>query len=106
MGRHIIGYEVQKVLAAVDWIEDNVPEAKVRVGGVGEGALIAFYAGACDPRIDGVELHGYFGSRERVWAEPIYRNVYGLLREFGDAEIASLIAPRPLHTRILPSGPY
>src|SRR5690606_14022753 len=28
--------------------------------------------------------------------EPIYRNVWGLLTEFGDAEIASLIAPRAL----------
>lgn len=96
MGRHIIGYEVQKVLAIVDWIKENSPKATVRVGGVGEGALVAFYAGACDPRIDAVELHGYFGSREGIWAEPIYRNLYGLLREFGDAEIASLISPRPL----------
>ncbi|HEV2472202.1 MAG TPA: hypothetical protein VGS41_06020, partial [Chthonomonadales bacterium] len=34
--------------------------------------------------------------REALWMEPIYRNVFGLLTEFGDAEIASLIAPRPL----------
>jgi len=39
---------------------------------------------------------GYFGPREQMWSEPIYRNVFGLLNEFGDAEIASLIAPRPL----------
>jgi hypothetical protein len=31
-----------------------------------------------------------------VWQEPIYRNVFGLLDEFGDAELASLIAPRAL----------
>jgi hypothetical protein len=31
-----------------------------------------------------------------VWQEPLDRNVFGLLRDFGDAEIASLIAPRPL----------
>jgi len=101
MGRHIIGYEVQKVLAAVDWIVENRADATIQVEGVGEGALIAFYSGACDPRIDSVQLHGYFGSREAVWSEPIYRNVYGLLREFGDAEIASLIAPRPL--QIIPA---
>jgi cephalosporin-C deacetylase-like acetyl esterase len=96
MGRHIIGYEVQKVLVAVDWTKRHAPDTPVRVAGVGEGALVAFYAGACDPRIDAVVLHGYFGSRERIWAEPIYRNLHGLLREFGDAEIASLIHPRPL----------
>jgi hypothetical protein len=41
-------------------------------------------------------ISGYFQSRQELWAEPIYRGVFGLLREFGDAEIASLIAPRPV----------
>jgi dienelactone hydrolase len=97
MGRHVIGYEVQKVLAAVDWIEkQSGPEAKIGVVGYGEGGLIAFYAAAADPRIDAALVSGYFGPRQRVWTEPIYRNVWGLLREFGDAEIATLIAPRGL----------
>ena len=97
MGRHVIGYEVQKVLAAVDWLEQQAgPEAKVGVAGYGEGGLIAFYAAAADPRIDAALVSGYFGPRQRVWAEPIYRNVWGLLHEFGDAEIATLIAPRGL----------
>jgi dienelactone hydrolase len=97
MGRHIIGYEVQKVLAAVDWIEKHSePGAKIGVVGYGEGGLIALYAAAADPRLDAALVSGYFGPRQRVWAEPIYRNVWGLLREFGDAEIATLIAPRGL----------
>ena len=45
---------------------------------------------------DAVLVSGYFNSRQKVWDEPIYRNVWGLLSEFGDAEIASLIAPRTL----------
>ncbi|MBX6311640.1 MAG: dienelactone hydrolase family protein [Isosphaeraceae bacterium] len=97
MGRHVIGYEVQKALAAVDWIKQQAgPGAKVGIAGYGEGGLIAFYAAAADPRIDAALVSGYFGPRQRVWAEPIYRNVWGLLSEFGDAEIATLIAPRGL----------
>lgn len=137
MGRHIIGYEVQKVLAAVDWfrslsppdatpsaasdlqseiragdaprqdarrhdssavrnLESDIARVPVGVIGYGEGGLIAFYAGALDTRIDAVCVSGYFQSRQDVWAEPIYRNVWGLLDEFGDAEIASLVAPRSL----------
>src|SRR5438445_614550 len=97
MGRHVIGYELQKVLAAVDWMKDRAgPDLKVGVAGYGEGGLLAFYAAAADPRIDAALVSGYFGPRERVWAEPIYRNVWGLLREFGDAEVATLIAPRGL----------
>ncbi|MES2597650.1 MAG: alpha/beta hydrolase family protein [Verrucomicrobiota bacterium] len=103
LGRHIIGYEVQKVLSLVDWFNarsDQVP-APVLVAGVGEGGMLALYAAAVDERIDCVYSAGYFAPRESVWAEPIYRNVFGLLRDFGDAEIASLIAPRPVSLQFL-----
>jgi dienelactone hydrolase len=95
LGRTPIGYEVQKVLAAVDWMKSQSARP-VGVFGYGEGGLIALYAGACDTRIDATVVSGYFGPREGLWQEPIYRNVFGLLTEFGDAEIASLIAPRSL----------
>src|SRR4029079_6954426 len=68
----------------------------VGVAGYGEGGLIAFHAAAADTRISAVLVSGYFDSRQRLWEEPIYRSVWGLLHEFGDAEIASLIAPRSL----------
>jgi dienelactone hydrolase len=96
MGRHVIGYEVQKVLAAVDWFARDKNSSNVGVVGYAEGGLVAFYAAAVDPRIDAVLVSGYFDSRENVWSEPIYRNVWGLLREFGDAKLATLIAPRGL----------
>ncbi len=96
MGRHIIGYEVQKVLAAVDWFSTDAPKRPIGVIGYGEGGLLAFYAAAADTRISAALVSGYFQDREKVWGEPIYRNVSGLLEEFGDAEIASLIAPRAL----------
>lgn len=110
MGRHIIGYEVQKILAAADWLarENGFPasgsqpaQAKpfpVLIGLVGyaEGGLLALYSAALDTRIEATLVSGYFDSRQRLWEEPIYRNIFGLLREFGDAEIASLVAPRAL----------
>ncbi|MGO9465168.1 MAG: dienelactone hydrolase family protein [Isosphaeraceae bacterium] len=94
MGRHPIGYEVQSVLAAVDWLVAR--GKKVGVCGYAEGGQTAFYAAAVDTRIDAALVSGYFDSRQRVWAEPIYRNIWGLLREFGDAEIAGLVLPRTL----------
>jgi dienelactone hydrolase len=94
MGRHIIGYEVQKVLSAVDWL--SMQTTNVGVLGYGEGGLIAFHSAALDERIKSALVSGYFDSRQNLWSEPIYRNVFGLLRDFGDAEIATLIAPRKL----------
>ncbi len=98
VGRHVIGYEIQKVLAAVDWFAARDKDAPLAVGvaGFGEGGLLALYSAALDTRIDAALVSGYFESRQRLWSEPIYRNVFGLLREFGDAEIAGLVAPRSL----------
>lgn len=96
MGRHIIGYEVQKILAAIDWFKKTDAGTRIGVAGYHEGGLLAFYTAALDKRIDATLVSGYFNSRERTWDEPLYRNIKGLLSEFGDAEIASLIAPRAL----------
>jgi len=98
LGRHLIGYEIQKALAAVDWFVKDAKDADPKIGvfGVGDGGMIAFYAGALDVRIDAVGVGGWFGPREELWREPVDRNIFGLLERFGDAEVASLIAPRAL----------
>ena len=96
LGRHIIGYEVQKILALVDWMSCEENQPPIGVIGYGEGGLLTLYSTAVDTRIDAAVVSGYFQLREEVWKEPIYRNVWALLHEFGDAEIASLIAPRTL----------
>lgn len=97
MGRHVIGYEMQRVLAAVDWFAARrVASAKIAVAGYGEGGHTAFLAAAIDERIDVALVSGSFAPREQVWAEPIYRNVWSRLRRFGDAEVASLVLPRQL----------
>ncbi|GAC1472529.1 MAG: hypothetical protein NVSMB9_19820 [Isosphaeraceae bacterium] len=98
LGRHPIGYEVQKVLAGVDWFVKDAKGSDARIGvfGWGEGGLIALHAGAIDARIDAVGISGHFNNRQGLWREPIDRNVFGLLEQFGDAEIASLVAPRAL----------
>lgn len=95
LGRHVIGYEIQKVLAAVDWLSVTAQgQARIGVAGYGEGGLIAFHAAAIDERVAACLVSGYFDRREDLWQEPIERNVWCLLKEFGDAEIASLVAPR------------
>jgi hypothetical protein len=98
MGRHIIGLEIQKILSALDYFEKRSATHRLPIGvaGYGEGGLLALYAAAVDSRIEAALVSGYFDRREQVWREPVYRNVWGLLQEFGDAGIASLVAPRTL----------
>lgn len=106
LGRHVIGYEVQKVQAAVDWLQANrregsrgpaeVVDRPLGVVGLAEGGRIALVSAALDNRIDGLCLCGSFGPMEQLWQEPIDRNVFGLLDQFGGAELLSMIAPRPV----------
>jgi dienelactone hydrolase len=108
LGRHLVGYEVQKVLAGVDWFvreagkNPKIKEPKIGVWGHGDAGMLALYAGALDPRIKTVTVSGYFGNRNHIWEQPIDRNVFGLLEQFGDAELAAMVLPRTCiieHTR-------
>jgi len=98
LGRTVIGYEVQKVLALVDWFAREADSNKIQtaVTGWGEGGMVAFYAAALDTRIKAACVSGYVDCRQNLWQEPITRSLFGLLEQFGDAELATLIAPRTL----------
>ena len=94
MGRHVIGLEVQKVLAAAEWLQRSIGESKpVGVAGYGEGGVVAMYAATVEPKLAACLVGGYFGPHVRPWEEPIYRHVWSQHREFGDAELATL-SPR------------
>ncbi|HKI35163.1 MAG TPA: dienelactone hydrolase family protein [Gemmataceae bacterium] len=99
VGRHLIGYELQKVLAAVDWFaKGGGKDAKIGVMGYGEGGMLALYAGALDTRIKTICVSGYFGDHYTMWEEPIDRNVFGVWEQFGNGELAAMIFPRHLIT--------
>jgi dienelactone hydrolase len=103
LGRHVIGYEVQKVLAGVDWFvkEAGGKDTKIGVVGYGEGGVLALYAGAIDVRLKATWASGFFGASERIWHQPIDRNVFGLLHEFGNGELVSLVSPRAVDVEAL-----
>lgn len=96
VGRTPIGYEVEKVESAIGWFgelsvaHNVVPKYPIGVLGYGEGGLVALYTSALTVHYNATAVSGYFGPREKLWSEPIYRNVFGLLAKFGDAEIASM----------------
>jgi dienelactone hydrolase len=106
MGRTLIGYEVQSVLAALDALQKPQPTVNhdelpplcapgtpVYIAGRGEGALIALRAAALDSRFRGVRVSASFEPHTAYELEPIYRNLFGTWKDFGDAELAALVAP-------------
>jgi dienelactone hydrolase len=108
MGRTLTGMEVQKVLASVDSFaaaRGNIPIPPIGVIGYGDGGMIALVAGALDDRIAVTQTSGYFNELANLWKEPIDRNTWGFLREFGDAELAYMIHPRNFIAEYTMDGP-
>ena len=93
MGRHLIGYEVQRVIAAGDYLR-RAEALPVGIIGRGEGGVIALYAAAVDPTFKSIASIGYAGPLPTMWKEPIYRNVWAILNEFGTAGFWRLLIPR------------
>ncbi len=90
LGRHLIGFELQKAFAAVDYFAGDNLDRPIGVAGHGEGGMLALYAAALDDRIDAGLVSGHFDDRTSIWQQPIDRNVFGLLNSFGDAELAAM----------------
>ncbi|HUQ95789.1 MAG TPA: hypothetical protein VM120_29190 [Bryobacteraceae bacterium] len=102
LGRHIIGIEMQQVLAAVDWMVRQSPGLPVTIAGHGDGGLLALHAAALDPRIAKSLVTGYYGPRDQLWKEPVDRDVWGLFPDYRDEAVAKLIAPRELIVETAP----
>lgn len=99
LGRSVTGYELQAILSLLEWCDHHEDDVPVGVLGWGEGGRLAIYTAALRPHVDAVCVSGYFGRREGVWEEPLDRNVFGLLNEFGDAELAAMTSARVLIDR-------
>lgn len=96
LGRHLLGVHVQQNRSALDLLEQALGDKPLLVAGWGEGGWVALATGVVDTRVDVTVTCGHFGPKEKLWSEPIHRNVHGLLSRFGDAQLAALIAPRTL----------
>lgn len=93
MGRHLIGYEAGKILSLVENIR---AKTKTPIGllGFGEGGNTALIVSALDSGIESTAACGASLASQEMWREPIDRNIWGYLDQFGGAELLSLIAPR------------
>jgi len=96
LGRQLAGYEIQKVLGAVDWFSSQEDELLTGVIGYGEGGHLALLAAAVDQRIDVVCVSGAAGFEFNSWEQPLDRNFFGIVRDFSTSELGSLVLPRRL----------
>ncbi len=98
VGRTMPGLDVQETLAAIDCLAErsDVDPASIGLVGIGQGGMTALFTAALDRRVRAAAVADYFETHDRCSDEPVDRRLPGRLQEFGDAELAALIAPRPL----------
>lgn len=98
VGRTMPGLDVQDVMASVAYLRSrqDVDSDRIGIVGTGQGGMTALHAAAVDRRISAAVVVDYFQVRDWCWKEPVDRRMSRRLLEFGDAELAALIAPRPL----------
>lgn len=106
MGTTLAGLEVAMIERAIPAMRPvraatSNPEAdegpmSLGVVGCGEGGRLALYLGALNETVDCTVVSGAFGPREGTWSEPLDRNAWRYLEEFGDAGVARLVYPRSL----------
>lgn len=105
VGDRALGTQAGQLLRAADLASDEFAQSKgVKVIAVGpRTSTIALVAAALDPKhITGVELHNPLGSFKEILESnrPVSSTpelfCFGLLEKFDIADIAALVAPRPV----------
>ena len=98
VGHTMPGLDVQDVLAAIDYLvsRPEVDAQRIGIAGMGQGGMTAMYAAALDSRFATASVADYFANRDTCWQEAVDRRLPAQLVSSGDAEVVSLIAPRPL----------
>ena len=96
-GRHIVGSEVQQVLAAADWMRTlpNVDAESIYLAGTGQGGLTAIFAAALDERFRGVFSQGYPESTPE-WDQPPDRLLWKLRARLAVEDIARGVDAKPV----------
>jgi cephalosporin-C deacetylase-like acetyl esterase len=104
IGKPLPGMQVYDVLRVFDYLttRPDVDASQVTLKGVGKAGIIAMYAAALEPRIAAVDSDGAIASymsivRAKKHSGVIDIVVPGVLNDFDLPDVASLIAPRPLH---------
>ena len=92
VGRHPLGYDVQTALAAVEIFVRAVCGTSIL--GVGEGGRAALFAAMLEPRIVAVEVENASFEPASLRDQPVYRNIFGLLRFYSDAQVRAALGSR------------
>ncbi len=98
LGRNIGGYEVASLLALIEAMEgaNLATRPPLGIAGHGEGGWLALFTAALDDRVKSTWVSRCFTPRETIWQEPLDRNAFGFVTDFGAAELGAMILPRRL----------
>lgn len=110
VGRRLMGQEIWREMKVIDYLQ-SLPEVDPeRIGfyGLSQGGTMTLWLTPLEPRIKAAVVSAYFNERTRklnvesehyrayVTTDEFHQYYLGQLLEFSDADLGSLICPRPL----------
>ena len=110
VGRRLMGLEIWREMKVIDYLQ-SLPEVDPeRIGfyGLSQGGTMTLWLTPLEPRIKVAVVSAYFNERTRklnvesehyrayVTTDEFHQYYLGQLLEFSDADLGSLICPRPL----------
>lgn len=97
MGMHPTGMEVSKVRSTISWM-NRFSASPIILVGIGEGGITATIASAMEPptrsKVAVTMSCGWFGWGDDLHTQPIDRNMWGNVQQFGRLGLARMIFPR------------
>jgi dipeptidyl aminopeptidase/acylaminoacyl peptidase len=110
VGKTLAGMQVYDVLRAFDWLraQPGVDPRRITLRGRGNGAVLALYAAALEPRIAAVEVSGGPASYLDIVRAKTHQGIEslvvpGVLRQFDLPDVAALLGKRLVRTDPAPA---
>ena len=100
LGSSITAVEVFKIMRSLDYLlkRDDIDETRVGMIGLSYGGFYTLFTTAIDTRIKAAVSSCFFNNRyQYAWSDWVWFNA---ANKFLDAEVASLICPRPLYIEV------
>ena len=110
LGRRLMGLEIWREMKVIDYLQSlpEVDPARIGFYGLSQGGTMTLWLTPLEPRIQAAVVSAYFNERTRklnveseryrayVTTDEYHQYYLGQLLEFSDADLGSLICPRPL----------
>jgi cephalosporin-C deacetylase-like acetyl esterase len=103
VGRTVIGFRIDDVIRAMDWLSArrDINRSAITIYGKGALGMVALHAAVLDERIRRIVVEGSLVSYRTIVDQPVHRDISpimipGVLQHYDTPDLIAALAPRPV----------